>query len=297
MSWRDNGAVGREFLVDRGALHVVRIERLGGAIRLYAGKEYKQRLPELDRSMPKGNAPAALRSPGHGHRPPGDERLPQARVQRDAAARPVLGDVITQLDASGKVAAPPLPAGFIEPCLPTASRIPPAGPDWLHEIKHDGYRLMARPGRPQDAPVLCAVTHTTWSERFPRIREALASLRARSATIDGEFVGAVQRLASRFSIGCIPAGSTDRRDRVERPHRSRRRDRSRERKKRKGVALTGLNRGRGSADDSARITKIGFPVVHGSVLSDHFLLTQRGRACGGAGVVRSFSIDARKMAE
>ena len=37
-----------------------------------------------------------------------------------------------------------LPAGFIEPCIPTAARIPPTGPGWLHEIKHDGYRLMAR---------------------------------------------------------------------------------------------------------------------------------------------------------
>ena len=38
---RDNGAVRCEFLVDRGALYVVRVERLGGAIRLNAGKEYK----------------------------------------------------------------------------------------------------------------------------------------------------------------------------------------------------------------------------------------------------------------
>jgi bifunctional non-homologous end joining protein LigD len=30
-------------------------------------------------------------------------------------------------------------AGFIEPCLPTQVDRPPAGPDWIHEIKHDGY--------------------------------------------------------------------------------------------------------------------------------------------------------------
>jgi hypothetical protein len=35
------------------------------------------------------------------------------------------------------------PAGFIEPCLPSRER-PPGSPDWVHEIKHDGYRLMAR---------------------------------------------------------------------------------------------------------------------------------------------------------
>jgi bifunctional non-homologous end joining protein LigD len=34
--------------------------------------------------------------------------------------------------------------GFIEPCLPTAAAKPPVGSNWLHEIKHDGFRLMAR---------------------------------------------------------------------------------------------------------------------------------------------------------
>jgi ATP-dependent DNA ligase len=33
---------------------------------------------------------------------------------------------------------------FIEPCLPSPADHPPTGPDWVHEIKHDGYRLMAR---------------------------------------------------------------------------------------------------------------------------------------------------------
>jgi len=35
-------------------------------------------------------------------------------------------------------------AGFIEPCLPRPADRPPAGRDWLHEIKHDGFRIMAR---------------------------------------------------------------------------------------------------------------------------------------------------------
>jgi ATP-dependent DNA ligase len=36
------------------------------------------------------------------------------------------------------------PAGFIEPCLPTKSEHPRNGPRWVHEVKHDGYRLMVR---------------------------------------------------------------------------------------------------------------------------------------------------------
>jgi bifunctional non-homologous end joining protein LigD len=79
-----------------------------------------------------------------------------------------------------------LPAGFIEPCIPTIARVPPTGPSWLHEIKHDGYRLIARlEGR---RVRLFSRRGHDWSDRFPRIREALASLRARSATIDGEAV-------------------------------------------------------------------------------------------------------------
>src|SRR5258708_20996250 len=37
-----------------------------------------------------------------------------------------------------------LPAGFIAPCLPTKTNNLPAGGQWLHEIKHDGFRIIAR---------------------------------------------------------------------------------------------------------------------------------------------------------
>jgi ATP-dependent DNA ligase len=37
-----------------------------------------------------------------------------------------------------------LRARHVEPCLPTPAEKPPSSPGWLHEIKHDGYRLMAR---------------------------------------------------------------------------------------------------------------------------------------------------------
>jgi hypothetical protein len=36
--------------------------------------------------------------------------------------------------------------GTIEPCLPSAAKAPPSGPGWIHEIKHDGFRIMARRG-------------------------------------------------------------------------------------------------------------------------------------------------------
>jgi bifunctional non-homologous end joining protein LigD len=37
-----------------------------------------------------------------------------------------------------------LPTGFIAPCLPTKADQLPSGSQWLHEIKHDGFRVIAR---------------------------------------------------------------------------------------------------------------------------------------------------------
>jgi hypothetical protein len=37
-----------------------------------------------------------------------------------------------------------LPAGFIAPCLPSSAPQAPSGTEWLHEIKHDGFRVIAR---------------------------------------------------------------------------------------------------------------------------------------------------------
>jgi hypothetical protein len=52
-----------------------------------------------------------------------------------------------------------LPVGFVEPCIPTLAAKPPSGPDWVHEIKHDGYRLMVR--RDGDTVRLFTVGATT----------------------------------------------------------------------------------------------------------------------------------------
>jgi ATP-dependent DNA ligase len=46
-------------------------------------------------------------------------------------------------DRSPNVAFPP-DSGFVAPCLPQPQREPPSGPGCLHEIKHDGFRIMAR---------------------------------------------------------------------------------------------------------------------------------------------------------
>jgi bifunctional non-homologous end joining protein LigD len=79
-----------------------------------------------------------------------------------------------------------LPAGFIAPCLPTKTSTPPSGALWLHEIKHDGFRIIARKNGSQVR--LYSRPGNDLTYRFPLIAEALARLRSRSCIIDGEAV-------------------------------------------------------------------------------------------------------------
>ena len=80
-----------------------------------------------------------------------------------------------------------LPAGFIAPCLPTKTDKLPSGGQWLHEIKHDGFRVIARKDGPRVR--LYSRPGNDLTRRFPLIVETLARLRSRSCIIDGEAVG------------------------------------------------------------------------------------------------------------
>ena len=79
-----------------------------------------------------------------------------------------------------------LPAGFIAPCLPTKTDKLPSGGLWLHEIKHDGFRVIAR--KDGDRIRLYSRPGNDFTRRFPLIVEALTRLRSRSCIIDGEAV-------------------------------------------------------------------------------------------------------------
>src|SRR6266700_2785760 len=79
-----------------------------------------------------------------------------------------------------------LPAGFVPPCLPTKVQEPPSGPMWLHEIKHDGFRVIAR--KDDKRVRLYSRPGNDMTRRFPLIAEALTGLRSRSCIIDGEAV-------------------------------------------------------------------------------------------------------------
>ena len=82
-----------------------------------------------------------------------------------------------------RTASPPV---TFEPCIPTQADRPPSGPGWVHEIKHDGFRLIAR----RDGAGVRLLTRNghDFSERYPAVAAAVGRLRCRSCVIDGEVV-------------------------------------------------------------------------------------------------------------
>ncbi|ADP69910.1 DNA ligase D [Rhodomicrobium vannielii ATCC 17100] len=76
--------------------------------------------------------------------------------------------------------------GFVAPCLAQLCERAPDGDNWLHEIKFDGYRVMAliENGRVR----LMTRSGLDWTERFPAIAAAFAAFPAASAIVDGEAV-------------------------------------------------------------------------------------------------------------
>jgi ATP-dependent DNA ligase len=71
-------------------------------------------------------------------------------------------------------------------CIPTRGTSVPAGPDWFHEIKYDGYRL--RLERDGDRVRLITRGAHNWTDRYPWIVEAARKVRQRQYVLDGEAV-------------------------------------------------------------------------------------------------------------
>jgi bifunctional non-homologous end joining protein LigD len=72
------------------------------------------------------------------------------------------------------------------PYIPSHPVRPPSGPDWVHEIKRDGYRLIVR--REGFTVRLFTRRGHDWTDRYPAIASPAGKLRANSFTMDGEAV-------------------------------------------------------------------------------------------------------------
>jgi bifunctional non-homologous end joining protein LigD len=91
-----------------------------------------------------------------------------------------------------------LPAGFIAPCLPTKTDKLPSGSQWLHEIKHDGFRIIAR--KNGERVRLYSRPGNDLTRRFPLIVDALSRLHSRSCIIDGESVACDDNGVASFDL-------------------------------------------------------------------------------------------------
>ena len=100
--------------------------------------------------------------------------------------------------------------GFVEPQLASPTSAPPAGTGWVHEIKFDGYRLMARVDRGRIK--LLTRKGLDWTDKFTSLRKALEGLPVVTALLDGEVVVESESGAPSFAElqADLSAGRSDR---------------------------------------------------------------------------------------
>src|SRR5690348_8917934 len=104
---------------------------------------------------------------------PQEKKTPRARLARAAAA------------LAGARAAP-ASSDFFKPELARLRESPPKGEQWLHEVKWDGYRILAAIA---DGELnLWSRNALPWNHRLPDIAQSLASLGLHSARLDGELI-------------------------------------------------------------------------------------------------------------
>jgi bifunctional non-homologous end joining protein LigD len=78
-----------------------------------------------------------------------------------------------------------------QPCLPTRGTKVPTGPDWIHEVKYDGYRMLV--ARKDKRVRLFSRNGHDWTARYLWIVEAALRNRQTSFVIDGEGAARSQR--------------------------------------------------------------------------------------------------------
>lgn len=118
-----------------------------------------------------------------------DHRARQATVKKGVAVTAALARI-----AGTRKAIMPV---FVAPSLALAVDRPPEGPNWIHEIKHDGYRIQAR--CEGGKVTLLTRKGLDWTARFPPVARSLADLAVGAALLDGEIVVHDENGQSSFS--------------------------------------------------------------------------------------------------
>ncbi len=127
-----------------------------------------------------------------------DKPKPRPRKRaRAAEIRPMRKSDRSKFDALPGARRATLPA-FVAPSLATLADKPPAGGNWVHEIKFDGYRMQARIDHGKVK--LLTRKGLDWAARFPSIASAIAELPVESAIVDGEIVSEGSDGISSFSL-------------------------------------------------------------------------------------------------
>jgi bifunctional non-homologous end joining protein LigD len=144
--------------------------------------------------------PASVAAPHPGPLPASGERESAPRQRSD----PVSGPVRIKGSKPG-----PLPS-FIEPQLASATTSPPVGGSWVHEVKFDGYRLLARLDRGRVK--LLTRKGLDWTTKFPTLKKALEALPVVTAFLDGEVVVQTDKGTPSFADlqADLSAGRSDR---------------------------------------------------------------------------------------
>ncbi len=109
--------------------------------------------------------------------------LEEIAAERDRVWRAKETEAAAKRPRRSRGARGALPA-LVAPQLATLVDAPPAGSEWLHEIKYDGYRILARLG--DGAARLFSRNGKDWTARFPRIARALEELPLTDSWLDGE---------------------------------------------------------------------------------------------------------------
>ncbi|MEO8778367.1 MAG: DNA ligase D [Rhodanobacter sp.] len=127
---------------------------------------------------------AAKKSISRKKAPPRQRKLPRTKLVRQAAA----------LDGARKAK---IGTEFFKPELARLREHPPAGDGWLHEVKWDGYRILAAIA---DGDVqLWSRNALSWNDRLPDIAQSLQALGLRSARLDGELIALDSKGRSDFN--------------------------------------------------------------------------------------------------